>query len=269
MHIAAAMNALSTDTDSHPEDRELLATPTFHEWWLSQPRSSLAPTEADIEPAPDPVAKLQSAGDTPQSYRAKLAFMCATGLFWGAALMTLVDGERRSEVEPAVAPRTVSGMVEIGEIQVLNAIGDLVGVSEASSSPVAAMVEIGEIQVMNAPFASRPAVAKLAVSPRTVTALPNGTQATVAAPAFNRAAAARAVETAAAGLSACSDGEHRGSSRVSVTFAPSGDAISASVEGGDLGGNSVGSCVARHMRSVRVPAFTGSRVTVRKTVHVR
>ncbi len=67
----------------------------------------------------------------------------------------------------------------------------------------------------------------------------------------------------------CGDGESSGTTRVSVTLAPSGRATSAVLLGGPFNGTSVGSCIANVMRNVHVPPFAGDHVTVTKTVAVR
>ncbi len=52
-----------------------------------------------------------------------------------------------------------------------------------------------------------------------------------------------------------------------MTFAPSGNVISAVIESGLLVGTPAGGCVASKFRTVRVPAFTGDQVTVHKSVN--
>ncbi len=89
------------------------------------------------------------------------------------------------------------------------------------------------------------------------------------APPFDTAAAAAALGAAAGSAAGCADGEHKGSARVSVTFAPSGRATVAIVESGSLLGTPVASCIANVMRNASVPAFSGGPVTVRKKVRVR
>jgi hypothetical protein len=59
-----------------------------------------------------------------------------------------------------------------------------------------------------------------------------------------------------------------GNGKVSMTFAPSGRPTSVAVTG-DLAGTSVGSCVARLFRAVKVPAFSGDPVSVSKAFSVK
>jgi predicted Zn finger-like uncharacterized protein len=81
---------------------------------------------------------------------------------------------------------------------------------------------------------------------------------------FDPAAAKEALAGATANVASCKEmGGPTGNGRVSITFAPSGRPTSVAVTG-DLAGTTVGSCIARLYRAVRVPAFTGDSVTVAK-----
>jgi hypothetical protein len=126
-----------TDDRSSHDDRKLGIG--------SELRTSLAPTALETTPV---------VPDRQRAQRSKLAFACATGLFWGAAMMLMVDGAARPEARPAAAAPAPRGIVEIGEIQVLN-------------SPGSPALECGELGA-----GVRPAVAKLCVSPPTVAAPP-------------------------------------------------------------------------------------------------
>jgi hypothetical protein len=81
---------------------------------------------------------------------------------------------------------------------------------------------------------------------------------------FDPAAAKEALAGATANVPSCKEmGGPTGNGRVSITFAPSGRPTSVAVTG-DLAGTTVGSCIARLYRAVRVPAFSGDSVTVAK-----
>jgi len=81
---------------------------------------------------------------------------------------------------------------------------------------------------------------------------------------FDPAAAKEALAGATANVANCKEmGGPTGTGRVSITFAPSGRPTSVAVTG-DLAGTTVGSCIARLYRAVRVPAFAGDPVTVAK-----
>jgi hypothetical protein len=62
-------------------------------------------------------------------------------------------------------------------------------------------------------------------------------------------------------------GDPAGSTRVVVTFAPSGRVTTANV-GGVYAGTLTGSCIAGRFRAATVPAFEGSHVTVSKTISI-
>lgn len=88
--------------------------------------------------------------------------------------------------------------------------------------------------------------------------------------AFDSAAAATALGNAAARASSCRQpGDPSGVARVTVTFTNSGSATHAIVDGPPFAGTATGGCIAATMRSATVPAFTGERVTVKKTVVIQ
>jgi hypothetical protein len=85
---------------------------------------------------------------------------------------------------------------------------------------------------------------------------------------FNTSAAKSALASAANGANGCArpDGPV-GTGQAVVTFAASGRVTTVNV-GGAFGGTRVGSCVASLFRRARVPAFSGSPVTVSKRFSV-
>jgi hypothetical protein len=86
---------------------------------------------------------------------------------------------------------------------------------------------------------------------------------------FDKTAAKAAVGAAARAAKSCGDGRTKGGATVNVTYAPSGRATTAIVDGGSpLAGTTVGSCVASMMKGTSVPAFDGAAVTVRRFVLV-
>jgi len=79
---------------------------------------------------------------------------------------------------------------------------------------------------------------------------------------LNRGAAVSALAAAAGRAKACSSGEGpSGGGRAMVTFSPDGPVSNVSLPA-PFAGTAVGSCVATAFRSARVPAFTGSAVTL-------
>jgi predicted Zn finger-like uncharacterized protein len=120
--------------------------------------------------------------------------------------------------------------------------------------PVAATPPAG----LPPPPAAAPAAAPAAPAPAAPAAGGSGD--------FDRAAALSALSAAATAAQACKkpDGP-TGSGRVAVTFANNGTATTANVEGPPFAGTPVGGCVAARFRSVHIPPFGGSVITVRKT----
>jgi hypothetical protein len=57
-----------------------------------------------------------------------------------------------------------------------------------------------------------------------------------------------------------------GTARISVTFAPSGEAVGAVVGGAPFANTLEGQCMAAKFRTLHVPAFTGAEVIVRKSI---
>jgi predicted Zn finger-like uncharacterized protein len=122
----------------------------------------------------------------------------------------------------------------------------------------------------NTPPSSSPAPAKVtAVATPVAAAAPAPAAGGGDGPTFDRAAAISALSAAASAAQSCkrADGP-TGSGRIAVTFAPSGNATTANVEGPPFAGTPVGGCVAARFRGTRVPPFGGASVTVRKTFFI-
>ncbi|WP_437898181.1 hypothetical protein [Sorangium sp. So ce124] len=86
---------------------------------------------------------------------------------------------------------------------------------------------------------------------------------------FDQSAASSVLASAAAAAAGCTGEGLTGTARVAVTFAPTGKAMSARVEGGDLVGTATAGCIAAAFRDVAVPPFEGIPVTVMKQVKIR
>jgi predicted Zn finger-like uncharacterized protein len=86
---------------------------------------------------------------------------------------------------------------------------------------------------------------------------------------FDRAAALSTLSSAATAAQSCRrpDGP-TGSGRIAVTFANSGQATTANVEGPPFAGTPVGGCVAARFRGTHVPPFGGAPITVHKTFNI-
>jgi len=86
---------------------------------------------------------------------------------------------------------------------------------------------------------------------------------------FDRAAALSALSAAATSAQSCRKGDGpTGSGRIAVTFANSGQATTANVEGPPFAGTPVGGCVAARFRGTHVPPYGGAPVTVHKTFNI-
>lgn len=86
---------------------------------------------------------------------------------------------------------------------------------------------------------------------------------------FSKASAVSALGAAAGSAGSCKKlGGPTGSGRVTVTFANSGRVTTANVTGPPYAGTSVGGCVASIFRKAKVPAFSGSPVTVSKSFSI-
>ena len=84
---------------------------------------------------------------------------------------------------------------------------------------------------------------------------------------FDATAAESALTTAAQQASSCRQaGDPTGVAKVVVTFAPSGRVTSATISGPPFAGTQTGSCIAKTMRGMSLPAFEGERMTISKTL---
>ena len=86
---------------------------------------------------------------------------------------------------------------------------------------------------------------------------------------FNVEVAWTALEVVAKLASSCRQvGDPSGTAIVSVTFAPSGRVTTATISAPPFMGTATGGCVATRMRSARIPAFSGTFVTLSKSVSI-
>jgi hypothetical protein len=86
----------------------------------------------------------------------------------------------------------------------------------------------------------------------------------------DQAAIKVAVNQAADRATSCKQvGDPTGAAAVVVTFAPSGRATRAVVNGPPFAGTQTGGCIASAMRTASIPPFSGDLVNVRKTVVIQ
>jgi hypothetical protein len=138
----------------------------------------------------------------------------------------------------------------------------------SAKSPEAAKPAEAEKPVSAAPALEKPVEAEkpeapaAPIAPRPEPADP-GTE-------FDRSAAVAALKSAAAEAAACrKDGDPSGTATLTITFAPSGRVTSANIQGPPFAGTPTGGCIANAMRRAHVPAFSGDRVTVNKTIVIQ
>jgi hypothetical protein len=92
----------------------------------------------------------------------------------------------------------------------------------------------------------------------------------VEATPFSPAAAALAISNAASVASNCrTPGDPSGEAKITITFASSGKVTQALLSGPPFAGTKTGSCIAEQFRQAEVPAFSGKRITMNKTVTIR
>jgi hypothetical protein len=78
------------------------------------------------------------------------------------------------------------------------------------------------------------------------------------------------VDAAVARASTCKkEGDPSGTTTAQITFAPSGRVTQAAISGPPFAGTATGSCIAAALRGAKIPAFSGDRVTVSKTVTIQ
>ncbi|MFO0756765.1 MAG: hypothetical protein U0359_09750 [Byssovorax sp.] len=86
---------------------------------------------------------------------------------------------------------------------------------------------------------------------------------------FDRAAAAKILAAAAAGVKSCNaPGGVGRTTKIQITFEPSGAVRSAVLQDPSLAQTRAGACVAARFRDLHIPAFDGGPVTVSKSFSV-
>jgi hypothetical protein len=89
------------------------------------------------------------------------------------------------------------------------------------------------------------------------------------APPFDRIGALSALRGAAVFAQSCKRSEaDAGQGSAAVTFLPSGAASAVTIEGAPYAGAPISGCLASLFKNVRIPAFSGSAITVRKSFSI-
>lgn len=91
-----------------------------------------------------------------------------------------------------------------------------------------------------------------------------------AGPPFDVGAAQASLAAAAAQAAGCrKEGDPTGSASVRITFSNAGAAARATIEGPPFAGTETGSCIAAAMKTAKVPAYSGDRVSVLKHIVIQ
>jgi hypothetical protein len=170
----------------------------------------------------------------------------------------------RDEREPPALPAGNPGAPAVRPVEPARVV---------SERPSPATSTVTSAPLHAAPPASRArsaAAPPLGVAPAPAAAAPSAATPTGTGGDFDQGAARVALAMAASQASGCKQPDDpSGGAKVSVTFAPSGRAMSAQVVGGAFQGTRTGACIARAFHAVTVPPFSGDPVTVTKSVTVR
>lgn len=137
----------------------------------------------------------------------------------------------------------------------------------AGDAPTEAAPPEGEAAATPPASSDAPVEAKAKSTKKPAAKAPSSTR--KAAAAFDKGAAKAALSAAAAKAAGCGAGGAPGKGKVMLTFAASGKVSSASLIEGPFAGKAAGNCALKHFRAARVPAFSGSAVTVSKSFSIK
>jgi hypothetical protein len=204
-----------------------------------------------------------------------------TALPWAiaaAALMALgltLSLDRSVSPSPSPSPNSIASPNGIASLKGREAGNHASSVSNASSPlapidarpPEAAVPVVREESVAKAPAVLK----RVAPLPASEPEENEEEQApAVELPPFSATSAASALRSATTLASSCRLADDpSGIAQIVVTFAPSGRVTSAVVSGPPYAGTKTGGCIASRFREARVPAFSGERVTVTKSVTIQ
>lgn len=229
---------------------------------LSARSDSLLPIEADAAPAPEP----HSAGRAAAIRWSGMVTAAAVGMI--ATTLFLRSGARPA-APPPVAPASPAAAAPAAP----KAESTLAKpTAPATTTKLAAPAKPAR------PAAPAPARDEATPAPQPTTEIAPSApppvdplhQPEIAPQGVPPQRAAVAIAAAARGAASCLDADDlRRTMAVSVTFAPSGRATRATVEGGPHRGTAAGSCIAQRLRSAAVSPFEGPAVTIRTSISVR
>lgn len=182
-------------------------------------------------------------------------------------------------IQPVDTNRPVGDAVTTGEERAVSdarsaGVKQSVGATPGATAPVRGGTMTGSIQAPLAPSAPS-AVPAVAPEPTMEIAPPAPPPADPlhrpeAVQGVPPQRAAVAIAAAARGAASCLGADDlRRTMAVTVSFAPSGRATRATVDGGPHRGTAAGSCIAQRLRAAVVAPFEGPAITVHTSIHVR
>jgi predicted Zn finger-like uncharacterized protein len=243
---------------------------------------ALAPPPVDFASAADASAAV-GAGSKPKS-KVMLFAIIGVVLVGGAAFAFTTMGSKDSDKTASTASATASVAAPTAEAPkapepaaaapapedkpTAESAPTVIAPGQAAPKPETKTAKVDKpdkAAAAAAPAPEKPAPVAAAPAP----AAPAAAPAAASGADFDRAAAISALSAAATAAQSCKkpDGP-TGSGRIAVTFANSGAATTANVEGPPFAGTPVGGCVAARFRGVHVPPFGGAVITVRKTFFI-
>ncbi|MFO0593210.1 MAG: hypothetical protein U0441_37045 [Polyangiaceae bacterium] len=216
-------------------------------YW-SRPRSdSIAPVAADAAPEAAP-AKPMGPG-----WYVGMAAAMMVGLGIGALV------QHKSAPQAAAQP-VATVQAPAAQIQAPAQVAEAAPVKtnapvKSGSAPIAKSVK-----KVDAPKTSEPVIETAKAEVPEKAAVPQ-------TPAPSNAGSA--IGAAGRGAAGCLPADElRRTMSVSVTFAPSGHATRATIDGGPHRGTAIGSCIAQQLRNATIAPFEGEAVTIHKTIHL-
>jgi len=266
----------ATPFEPPPDERPTPVMPEARTNSLLTERPVALPSESELEPT-DPTSEITADAPSPASrqnekssngWMLAAAALMLVGVFWVAfgnsgsmsgnsdASAGKVDTKLPESPLPVAAPKAQAAAPAVGEPPnpADEATGEIIDL-DAPATPAAPKAASPRV------FSATPAP-KAPKAPKAVEAPPPQ-----AAAAFDPSAAESALTSAAQQATSCrQDGDPTGVARVVVTFAPSGRVTSATISGPPFAGTPTGSCIARTMRAMSLPPFTGDHMTISKTV---
>lgn len=234
---------------------------------------SVPPTALDIEPSTRAPSTYSTAPHKVSRIGEHLAMTGLAALLVAPIFLGL-SGHRGS-TDPVSHESAVAGIADVSAnvtparnapAEVIADAAEAPNEGSAEAAGEAAVIQIPALEITSR-WAEVKALRRAAHENRGKPATAPVTAATTLTP-FDFSGAMNAVIAARVGPSQCG-AQAIGAAPVVITFAPSGRATRAVVEGGPFRGTDTGSCIATELREVRIAPFEGDLATLRTTVFLR